>query len=77
MGDGADSIAKASGGWTLSWQGGTHTNGEFPNGETILSGRQSIVQDHGGEITFAPDGQNDRRVDVPVTVHDDDPYTDF
>jgi beta-glucosidase len=36
VGDGANSISKASGGWTLSWQGTGHSNDEFPNGESIL-----------------------------------------
>ena len=38
VGDGAASISKASGGWTLSWQGTGHENDEFPNGESILNG---------------------------------------
>ena len=43
VGDGAESISKASGGWTLSWQGTGHANDEFPNGESILQGIEEVV----------------------------------
>ena len=43
VGDGAESISKASGGWTLSWQGTGHSNDKFPNGESILQGIEEIV----------------------------------
>ena len=36
-GDGADSIAKQSGGWTIDWQG-TEPNQDFPHAESIYAG---------------------------------------
>ena len=57
IGDGAASISKASGGWTLSWQGNNHTNDEFPNGESILSGIEEIVKNAGGEVIFSETGE--------------------
>ncbi|MEP1422328.1 MAG: exo 1,3/1,4-beta-D-glucan glucohydrolase [Erythrobacter sp.] len=77
VGDGANSIAKASGGWTLSWQGGVHTNDEFPNGETILSGIQNIVEQHGGSVIFDPEGTGQHDADVIVAVYGEDAYAEF
>ena len=56
VGDGAASISKASGGWTLSWQGTGHDNDEFPNGESILNGIEEVVSDAGGKVIFSPNG---------------------
>lgn len=77
IGDGADNIAKASGGWTLSWQGGTHTNEEFPNGQTILSGIRAAVEAKGGKVIFDPDGTSSAKADVVVAVYGEDAYAEF
>ena len=77
VGDGADSIAKISGGWTLSWQGGVHTNDEFPNGQTILSAIRDIVGPAGGEVIFDPLGERDVDADVVVAIYGEDPYAEF
>ncbi|MEL7219498.1 MAG: glycoside hydrolase family 3 protein, partial [Pseudomonadota bacterium] len=66
VGDGADSIAKASGGWTLSWQGGTHSNDEFPNGQSILGGIREAVATAGGEVIFDPEGTGNHQADVVI-----------
>lgn len=77
IGDGADSIAKAAGGWTLSWQGGTHTNDEFPNAQSILSGIEEIVNNGGGEVIFDADGNTDVEADVVIAVYGENPYAEF
>ena len=77
IGDGADSIAKAAGGWTLSWQGGKHTNDEFPNGRSILSGIKEAVSAAGGEVVFAPTGQTSETADIVIAVYGEDPYAEF
>jgi beta-glucosidase len=77
IGDGADSIAKASGGWTLSWQGGVHTNDEFPNGQSILSGISDIIEQKGGSVIFDADGNSDAKVDAVIAVYGEDPYAEF
>ena len=44
-GDGADNIAKQSGGWTITWQGTGLTNADFPARTVDLSpGSASAVQ---------------------------------
>ncbi len=77
VGDGANSIAKSSGGWTLSWQGGTHTNDEFPNGQTILSGIREAVAKAGGEVIYDTDGTGNHDADVVIAVYGEDAYAEF
>ena len=77
VGDGADSIAKASGGWTLSWQGGTHTNDEFPNAQTILDGIREQVSAAGGTVIFDADGTSTVDADVVIAVYGEDAYAEF
>jgi len=77
VGDGANNIAKASGGWTLSWQGGTHKNEEFPNGQTILDGIKDAVKAKGGTVIYDPDGSSDAAADVIIAVYGEDAYAEF
>ncbi|MHA7900099.1 MAG: glycoside hydrolase family 3 protein [Henriciella sp.] len=77
VGDGADSITKVAGGWTLSWQGGGYPNEEFPNGETVLSGISKVVRENGGTLIFDPEGTADVDADVVIAVYGEDPYAEF
>ena len=77
IGDGADNIAKTSGGWTLSWQGKGHTNDEFPNGETILSGIQEAAKAAGGKVIHSPKGDSKVKADVVIAIYGEDPYAEF
>jgi beta-glucosidase len=77
VGDGAESISKASGGWTLSWQGTGHTNDEFPNGESILQGIEEVVNEAGGKVIFSPNGDTSIKADVVIAVYGEDPYAEF
>lgn len=77
VGDGASSISKASGGWTLSWQGIGHSNDKFPNGESILQGIERIVDDAGGKLIFSKDGDTSIKADVVIAVYGEDPYAEF
>ena len=77
VGDGAESISKACGGWTLSWQGTGHTNDEFPNGATILSGIREAAAQAGGKVIFSADGSSTAKADVVIAVYGEDPYAEF
>ena len=77
IGDGADSISKACGGWTLSWQGTGHTNDEFPNGESILDGIKEAVTKAGGKLIFSAKGDTNAKADVVIAVYGEDPYAEF
>lgn len=76
VGDGADSISKASGGWTLSWQGGGYGNEDFPNGQSILDGIRDAVLPAGGQVVFDPTGTLDVDADVVIAVYGEDPYAE-
>lgn len=77
VGDGADSISKVSGGWTLSWQGGGYDNAHFPNGQSILSGIREVVEAAGGTVIHDPAGTSGARADVVIAVYGEDPYAEF
>ena len=77
VGDGAASISKASGGWTLSWQGTGHDNDEFPNGESILNGIEGVVSDAGGKVIFSPNGDTSLEADVVIAIYGENPYAEF
>ena len=77
VGDGANSISKASGGWTLSWQGTGHSNDEFPNGESILEGIRQVVSEAGGQVVYSESGEVSSPVDAVVAIYGEDPYAEF
>jgi beta-glucosidase len=77
VGDGADSITKVAGGWTLSWQGGGYANDKFPNGSTVLSGFEEAVSAAGGELIFDAEGTSDVEADYVIAVYGENPYAEF
>lgn len=77
VGDGAESISKNCGGWTLSWQGTGHTNDKFPNGETVLNGINEAVSLAGGKVIYAKDGDSNAEADVVIAIYGEDPYAEF
>ncbi|MBV9344191.1 MAG: glycoside hydrolase family 3 protein [Gammaproteobacteria bacterium] len=75
-GDGADSIAKQSGGWTIDWQG-TEPNQDFPHAETIYAGIARCVAAAGGRVQLSPSGEFAVRPDVAIVVFGENPYAEF
>ena len=76
-GDGADNIAKQSGGWTITWQGTGLTNADFPHAQSIWSGIDGAVSAAGGKATLSVDGSYSAKPDVAVVVFGEDPYAEF
>lgn len=76
-GDGADSITKQSGGWTVSWQGTGTSNADFPQGRTIYSGITAQVQAAGGQTELSLDGHYQQKPDVAIVVIGENPYAEF
>lgn len=72
-GDGADSITKQAGGWTLTWQGGGAANDEFPNADSILDG----LKEAGSAVEYSEDGSFTETPDVAVIVFGENPYAEF
>jgi len=76
-GDGADSMAKQAGGWTISWQGTDTTRADFPNGQTIWDGLAQAVRAGGGRATLSVDGSFAQKPDVAIVVFGETPYAEF
>lgn len=76
-GDGADEIARQSGGWTLSWQGTGVDNSHFPGATSIWSGLKQAVEAAGGTAELSPDGTFSVRPDAAVVVFGETPYAEF
>lgn len=76
-GDGADSIGKQSGGWTLNWQGTDNLNEHFPNGMSIYDGLSEVIEAAGGTVTLSEEGSFAETPDVAVVVFGEDPYAEF
>jgi len=78
VGDGADTITKLAGGWTLSWQGRDHVNSDFPNGESFLEALRREVEGAGGLVTFDAEGTYvPADADVVIAVYGEEPYAEF
>jgi len=77
VGDGAESVSKACGGWTLSWQGTGHTNDEFPNSESILAGIREAVDAAGGKVIYSANADATVTPDVVIAIYGEDPYAEF
>jgi beta-glucosidase len=75
-GDGADSLAKQSGGWTINWQG-SEPNQDFPHGETIYAGIAQQVKAAGGSAELSLAGEFHTRPDVAIVVFGENPYAEF
>ncbi|MBB4660287.1 glycoside hydrolase family 3 protein [Parvularcula dongshanensis] len=76
-GAGADDIGKASGGWTLSWQGDDNTNEDFPGATSIWAGLRDAVEEAGGTAVFSADGSFKEKPDAAVVVFGEHPYAEF
>ncbi len=78
-GRGADSVAQASGGWTLTWQGGLELTNEkyFPGATSIWAGLKQAAEAAGGSATLSADGSYTAKPDVAVVVFGEEPYAEF
>ncbi|MGJ8690870.1 MAG: glycoside hydrolase family 3 protein [Thalassotalea sp.] len=75
-GDGADNIAKQSGGWSVTWQGTNNTNAEFPDATSIFQGIKQAVAKNGGSATLSVDGSYTEKPEVAIVVFGEDPYAE-
>ena len=77
-GDGADDIARQSGGWTLSWQGTGLDPKLFPGATTLWQGIAAAAQAAGGQATLSPDGSfSGTKPDAAIVVFGETPYAEF
>jgi len=76
-GDGADTIAKQCGGWTLTWQGAGLDNKVFPGATSVWGGIRAAVTAAGGSAELAVDGHYKQKPDVAIVVFGENPYAEF
>ena len=76
-GDGADNMAKQTGGWTVTWQGTDTSKRDFPNSQTIWQGIAGAVGESGGRAVLSADGSFTQRPDVAIVVIGENPYAEF
>ncbi|AJA08499.1 beta-glucosidase [Sphingopyxis fribergensis] len=76
-GDGADSLTKQTGGWTLNWQGTGTKRSDFPNAQSIWEGIDAEVKAAGGSATLSVEGRYSRKPDVAIVIFGEDPYAEF
>ena len=76
-GDGAESIEKQTGGWTLTWQGTENTNADFPGATSVFAGIKAAVSAAGGTATLSTDGSYRSKPDVAIVVFGESPYAEW
>jgi beta-glucosidase len=76
-GDGADSISKQSGGWTVTWQGSGLSNADFPGGTSVWGGVKAATKAAGGSAELSTDGSYKKKPDVAIVVFGENPYAEF
>jgi beta-glucosidase len=77
VGDGADDVARQSGGWTLTWQGTGTRPEHFPGATSIFAGVRDVAQAGGGSAELVVDGRYSAKPDAAIIVFGEDPYAEF
>ena len=75
-GDGADSIPRQSGGWSLTWQGTETSNSDFPGATSIFQGVKQVVESAGGSAVLSPDASFTTKPDAALVVFGESPYAE-
>ncbi|MEL0068601.1 MAG: glycoside hydrolase family 3 N-terminal domain-containing protein [Gammaproteobacteria bacterium] len=76
-GSAADDIGHQSGGWTVSWQGSTDNNQDFPQATSIYDGIASVVAASGGTVRLSENGSfTGTAPDVAIVVFGETPYSE-
>jgi beta-glucosidase len=75
-GDGAHSIPKQTGGWTLTWQGAGNTSEYFSDATSIYGGLKRAIEATGGSVELAKQDQWVSKPDVAIVVFGEDPYVE-
>lgn len=76
-GDGADNVAKQSGGWTLTWQGTGTKPEHFPGATSIFAGVRDAVTTGGGTAELSVEGRFTIKPDAAIVIFGEDPYAEF
>lgn len=77
-GTAADQVARASGGWTITWQGGAElTPADLPGATSIAAGLANALRSGGGSAQISADGEFLSKPDAAVIVFGEAPYAEY
>jgi beta-glucosidase len=77
-GDGANDVARQSGGWTLTWQGTGIDPKHFPGATSLWRGISDAAESAGGSATLSLDGSfTGVKPDAAIVVFGETPYAEF
>jgi beta-glucosidase len=77
-GQAANSVARQSGGWTITWQGGNDlTPADFPGSTSIGAGIAAALRAGGGTAELSADGRMTTRPDAAIVVFGESPYAEY
>lgn len=76
VGKSADSMQNQTGGWSLTWQGTTNTNTDFPVGDTILAGIREAAGSANVTYSLDASGVNLNNFDAVIAVIGETPYAE-
>lgn len=77
LGEAANDLKQATGGWSLTWQGNENENKDFPGATTILKGIKDTVRKSGGSLEYSKDGFYKINPDVAIIVIGENPYAEY
>lgn len=77
LGEAANDLKQATGGWSLTWQGNENENKDFPGATTILKGIKDNVRKSGGSLEYSKNGFYKINPDVAIIVIGENPYAEY
>ena len=75
-GDGAHSIPKQIGGWTLTWHDAGNKSEYFSDATSIYGGLKRAIEANGGSVELAKQDRWVSKPDVAIVVYGEDPYVE-
>ena len=76
VGSAADSIPLQAGGWSVTWQGTSTTNTDFPGATTIRDAFTEVIESAGGTLEYSSTGNYSSVPDAVVVVLSEQPYAE-
>ena len=76
VGRSADSMSNQTGGWSLTWQGTSNTNADFPNGDTVLAGIKEAAGDANVTVALDATGLTITDYKAVIAVIGETPYAE-
>lgn len=66
VGKSADSLMNQNGGWSLTWQGTSNSNADFPNADTVLAGIREAAGE--GNVSYSATGTDVNPADFKAVI---------